>query len=77
MMHRIVELTRHEKAALQECARYPRGRYCWRVASMAKLEAKGIVAKIPHVDGYGCGAWVVTDAGHAALERDANLADQP
>lgn len=68
-MEKDMELTKREKEALQECARYPRGQYCWRVASMTKLEAKGFAEKIAHADGYGCGAWVVTDAGRAAFER--------
>ena len=64
-----MEMTKREKEALQECARYPKGRYCWREASMKKLEAKGFVEKVSHVEGYGCGAWAVTDAGNAAFER--------
>ena len=66
-----MELNGRLKAALAEAASYPNGYpQAWRIASMNKLEALGLVkqGKGKSAAGFGIDMWFLTDAGKEAAK---------
>ena len=60
-------LTKTELIALKDCDNWRLGSYVWRPATMRKLAAKGLVELWPTRAGSAVQAYVLTEAGRAAL----------
>lgn len=65
-----VKLTKRQIEALDECARFAARRqaYWWRRASMASLEAIGMVERRPHGANPRLDSYVPTEKGRALLD---------
>jgi len=66
-------LSRLELAGLADCASWRDGMHTgWRVKTMPKLEAKGLVEKRPVKGIWNGVAWFVTDNGRRILQEKSD-----
>jgi hypothetical protein len=69
------KIGRQIMVALKDCATFGAGGYVWKRKSMEKAVGLGLAREVPARHGYQGPAYVLTDAGYAALSSHQRLGE--